>query len=176
MVTSHWIPVPGPVNFISFLFEAHEAQEEGSRQEPSLPSVSMCSTGWVSSRLALFWVSDRASSLWWGLDSGWYTSSSEKFLLVIFLSWPKKPCFLLSLVKQFPWMKCSTKGCSCSRKKIFPRRQLAKSKLDTWFTFVKYLTPDQDFKFFPPFLGSHWCVSWPRGFEVQGSDMQNFPE
>lgn len=29
---------------------------------------------------------------------------------------------------------------------------MAKSKLDTWFTFVKHLTLDQDLKFFPPFL------------------------
>ena len=51
------------INLISYLCKAYETQEEGSRQEPSLPSVSMCSTGWVSSKWACFWASDRFSCL-----------------------------------------------------------------------------------------------------------------
>lgn len=46
---------------VLFLCEAYATQEEGSRQEPSLPSFSMCSTGWVSSKLAFFWASDSFS-------------------------------------------------------------------------------------------------------------------
>lgn len=139
------------LNFISSLCEAYETQEEGSGQEPSLPSLSMCSTGWVSLELAFFWASDRFLWLRGGIGPGCCASLSEN-VLVMFLLWSKKPCLLFSLGKQLQWIECSIKGFSCLKKKIFPGRQMAKSKPDTWVKFVKYLIPDQNFKFFILFL------------------------